>query len=566
MLADGRQLPPGALIRADVCIIGSGAAGITSALELGRRRHGVILLEAGGFRTERNQQGTYRGRVGPSDLFDPELRSVHPPLESVRQKRFGGTTGAWGGRCYPLDEIDFQVRPQVSNSGWPIERTDLTPYYVEANRYAQAGAYEYEGADAFPTDPVYLVSDPTSWRLDDSRIWRFSPPTDFGRTYREELRHSRDIRVLLHASALWLDLDPDAGRVNGLVAASMPGREFRIHAKHYIVAAGGLESARLLLLSADRSGSRAGPGHGSIGRYYMTHLDGFVGRVRFRARAPRNAYAYERSHDGVYCRRLIRVDDATQSVEALLNLGTVFYMPDPSDPSHGDSVLSAYALAKEAMYRTRAGFRSRRFGLGREERLRPGSHVRNVLHHPVDLARAALRWPGERWLGSRSVPSFLMEPASHDYRFHFSAEQSPSERNSISLDAQRDRFELPQAHVRWSPSRADHDSVVRSLRLIADELERLGIATVEVPGDAEELTVSKGGGFLGGTHAMGTTRMSASPKTGVVDASCRVHGFHDLFVASSSVFPTSGFGPPTLTIIALAIRIAETVMTELRTR
>jgi choline dehydrogenase-like flavoprotein len=158
----------------------------------------------------------------------------------------------------------------------------------------------------------------------------------------------------------------------------------------------------------------------------------------------------------------------------------------------------------------------------------------------------------------------LTKSKSGTYRLHFSAEQAPSPTNTVALDGDLDEFGIPRLNVRWSPSESDHDSIVRSLGLIASELDRLGLASAEMPKNIEELTQAMGGGFLGGTHAMGTVRMSASPREGVVDQDCRVHGMSNLFVASSAVFPTGGFGPPTLTIIALAVRIAETVSRKLR--
>ena len=241
-------------------------------------------------------------------------------------------------------------------------------------------------------------------------------------------------------------------------------------------------------------------------------------------------------------------------------------MPNPADPAHRDGALSAFVLAKEAMYRTRAGFRSRRFGMGRSGALDIGQHVKNVLRDPLDLMTLALRWPRERWFASRAVPSFLMRSRSGEYRFHFSAEQSPSASNRVTLASERGTIrhpEEPRAVESLTLRPRQHRSVAPSPR---DGDGSSGVASVDAPSTVEELATAEGRGFLGGTHAMGTARMSSSPRSGVVDGECRVHGIENLFIASSAVFPTSGSGPPTLTIIALAIRIAEAVMMELRSR
>lgn len=488
---------------------------------------------------------------------------MHPPLETVRQRRLGGTTGAWGGRCVPLDEIDFERRDYVRESGWPISREDLLPYYRRAQRYCEAGAFDYKSGTSLPGAPPFLLSEGARARFTDDKLVRYSPPTDFGTRYKAKLESSRNLRVFHHANVLCLESDSTGTRAEAALVASAPGREFRVEAQLFILAGGGLETTRLLLVSSQRAGRPFGSGHALLGRHYMTHLDGFVGKIRFSGPAPPSAHSYERTSDGVYCRRMLGLTEKTMRTEGLQNFTSVLYMPAPDDPSHGDALLSAYALVKETLFRTRTGFKSRRHGLSRSVGFSPGSHLRNVLRDPASTAAFAFKWSRDRWLATRKVPSFLTTSRSGEYRFLFSAEQSPSSANRITLSDEVDEFGVPRLVVRWGVARSDHESIVRTLSIIGSEIERLGAGSVMMPSSPDDLAAAIGGGFLGGTHAMGTTRMSGSPRTGVVGPDCRIHGVANVYIASSAVFPTGGFAAPTLTIVAMAIKVADKIQSTL---
>jgi choline dehydrogenase-like flavoprotein len=506
--------------------------------------------------------------AGEVELSEPnrtiEPSSLHPPLDTLRQRRLGGTTGSWGGRCRPLDPVDFEKRPYIEGSGWPFRRADLEPYYRRAQVYCEAGAFEYSSREAIRGSPPFLLPQGVAARFTDRELLRYSRPTDFGKTYRGRVRKSTRIRAMHHANVLRLEMSGDGALVDGAVAASVPGREFRVEADSFIVAGGGLETTRLLLVSAGNAGGSIGTSRGMLGHYYMTHLDGFVGRVKFLSAPPQPAYTYEVTRDGIYCRRLICPTEETLKKEGLLNFSSVLFMPPTEDPGHGDGLLSAFALAKQALYRGRIGFKSRRHALRRSAQLDTRSHVRNILSDPGGLTSFGLFWLRKRWMASRKVPSFLTASRSREYRLLFSAEQSPCRSNTVRLSSDLDRFGMPRLAVRWEVASQDHESIVRVLRIIAEDFHRLGLGTVQTPATPDELRMEIGGGFLGGTHAMGTTRMASSPRDGVVDDRCRVHGVENLYIASSSVFPTGGFAAPTLTIVALAIRVADTVNQSLR--
>ena len=259
MIEDALNIPQGAELQCDVVIIGSGAAGITCACELIGSGKSVIQLESGGLTLEPESQTLAEGEVAKT--------SAHGPLEYYRKRMFGGTTSAWGGRCSPFDEIDFEKRHFVPHSGWPIQLKDLRPHYQKAHRYAFVGDFDYSCASslasgASPTIPG-LRDD--IWLQD--RLWRFSLPANYGVEFRQQLRNATNVRTILHAIALKLGTDATGQRVETVQAASSTNNRFTVKARIVIVAAGGLESTRLLMLSDDVHRRGIGNEYDRLGRY-----------------------------------------------------------------------------------------------------------------------------------------------------------------------------------------------------------------------------------------------------------------------------------------------------------
>ena len=133
-------------------------------------------------------------------------------------------------------------------------------------------------------------------------------------------------------------------------------------------------------------------------------------------------------------------------------------------------------------------------------------------------------------------------------------EQAPNRESRVVLGQDRDRLGCPRVELRWRLSEIDKRTAHRAHEILREELARAGLgrfrSALGEPGDAWP------SGLRGARHHMGTTRMHPDPRRGVVDADARVHGIANLYVAGSSVFPTSGAANPTLTIIALALRLA----------
>lgn len=532
-IADARDLPAGAHLTATVAIIGSGPAGTTLALELARYGIDVLVLDGGGLTPDKAMQDSLRG-----DEASQQVEAI----DKVREKRVGGTSHRWGGRTYPFDATEFDG---LAGSAWPMTRDELLPYYRRAAHLLDLNRYEWTAAEAIDGAPRHLLG-ARSDVVDDEAIWRWSPPTKFGEVFRDRLGDSPTVRLLHHANVTRLVRD-ESGRVGEIEVSPVPGRRVTVTAETVVVAAGGLETARLLLHSG------IGTEHDQVGRHYMIHPIGEVGRLTLTdpASAPTVA-TFAKSHDGVWVRRLLQLRDEIRREHGLLNMGFAVWYLDPRDPAHGDALLSAFALARKALFHT-GGFKAsgmhRRYAEGGDT----AAHVRNLVGDLPGLARFAVRFTRDRWIDPRQRASFTQVSRTGEYRIRFDAEQSPDPDNRVVLSDEKDAWGVPRLHVEHRVSAADRTNMHRSLELLAEGINATGWARYTPPTLDEMLAAP----MIDGTHQMGLTRMGDSPADSVVDADLRVWGVDNLHLATSGVFPTSGMAGPTLTIVALSMRLAD---------
>jgi len=240
------------------------------------------------------------------------------------------------------------------------------------------------------------------------------------------------------------------------------------------------------------------------------------------------------------------------------NMVARLHFPKIIDPAHHNGVLSGLYLARH--------FISYEYG----KRLRDGNHkglmlelkhIWNVITNPWDAIGFASHWLRKRTLAERKFPSIILNNRSNRFSLEVHAEQIPRADSRVTLGEQRDALGMPRIHVDWRHSPEDITTVERTLRAIDQELQRAGTGRFEF----DEATLAEDllrFGAYGGHH-VGTARMGADPKTSVVDANCAVHGVGNLYVASSAAFPTSGQANPTLTLVALALRVAQHLQEEL---
>lgn len=547
MTEDALNIPTGTQLECDIVIIGSGAAGISLACELIGSGKQVILLESGGFTAERETQELAQGEVADA--------SSHGPLEQYRKRVFGGTTTVWGGRCAPFDGIDFEKREHVPHSGWPIAREELEPYYRRAHGYTLTGEYDYTSASSLadgdkPTIPG-LRDD--VWMQD--QLWRFSLPADYGAEFGERIRNAPNIRVITHANALKLNTDPTGSRIESVEASSLKDNRFTVKAGTVIVAAGGLESTRLLMVSDDVHRQGLGNEHDQLGRYYLSHISGDLGEIKFQPRSLPVVWQYQKASDGVYVKRNLRIREEIQRREGLLNFRAILTHPPFADASHGSGALSAVYLVKRFFRGQIPPEYSKELAAAGYHHV--PQHMRNVVLGMSGLIRFGSHWFLHRTMARRKYPSVSLKSRSNSYTIHFDAEQSPNPESRVTLTGDTDRLGMRKLKADWKWSPRDVESVVRCHGLLRQETEASGIGRLTLPD--EEVPDQIRAGFAVGSHHIGTTRMSDDPLHGVVDRNCQVHGVGGLFIASPSVFPTASYANPVLTITAMAIRVADHV-------
>lgn len=539
MILNGNEVACDSTLQTDVCIVGGGAAGLTLALQFAEQGIGCVLLESGNWEEDTATQDLYAGTVVDEAL--------HSPTDKYRQRRFGGSTTIWGGRCMPFDAIDFEARPWVPFSGWPIRLEALEPFYVQANRLVEAGTYSYQAPVAFPAGMPEIVRGLQSDVITSDGLERFSCPTDFAQRYAGRLgRAAPDVQVLLNSNCVGAERLGESRRIDRLQVQTLAGNRFAVRARQFVLAAGGLENARLLLALG------LGNEHDVVGRYYMCHIAGNVGRLTLQRPLAEVHHGYVVSDDGVYSRRRFALRPDVQRRLGVANAVARLHFPKIADPSHRSGVLSALALGK--------GLISYEYG----KRLNDGEgadwtrylgHLRNIVSDPLDTIEFAIRMLAGRKLAARKFPSVILKNRTNGFSLDVHGEQEPNPLSRVYLGEEKDEFGMRRIVVDWRYTTGDIRAIEVLLDELAAELRRLGAGELHYDKAQLERELTRFGAY--GGHHIGTTRMGADPRTSVVNADCRLHDVDNLYVAGSSVFTTSSQANPTLTIVAMSLRLAE---------
>lgn len=549
MFVDARQVPHDQLVETDLCIVGAGPVGIALAREFAGRDVRVCVLESGAEEADDSTQALAAGRVS-GGRFEP--------LRESRRRQLGGSAHAWdadshspthpGWAAVPLIPVDFEARDWLLYSGWPFGRDQLDPYYARArDAFAPAAAAattHVDGARPLPLDAARFTTE----------LWTYFDPATFATRLPAEVGRADNVTIYLRANVVEIETDEPGGEVAALQVACLTGTRFRVRARRFVLAAGAIENARLLLLSDRVRSGGLGNGHNVLGRFFMDHQRIHAGTLHPARRGLIGEMAlYDVRREGA--RRVagrVAVHGDVLRREQLLGASVAFV------PKH-----ARYERAREQSVRSAAELAR---GVARL-RLPPnvGGHLRTVVTGMDYVgARAARALSGGRlcagfdagpdprtgggWsAGGDAAARFAV------LAVHLQAEQAPHPENRVILDDRLDALGCRTAHLHWLWRERDFESAARFETVLAAGLRSAGLGELRIARAVERPVVEA----PSARDHMGTTRMHTNPKYGVVDEHCRVHGVTNLFVAGSSVFPTGGSGESTLTALALALRLAD---------
>jgi choline dehydrogenase-like flavoprotein len=488
----------------------------------------VTLLESGGTDFEAATQELYRGANLGLPYYD---------LEESRLRFFGGTVSIWGGRAALLDPIDFEKRSWVPHSGWPIARAELLDWYREAHADFELGEFDY-GEDN-PWRSLGIPDPGFNPERIASALWRFDEATErFAASRAQDLIDAPNVRILLHANAVKLQASAEANRVERVEVGLLGGRTSpAVVAHRFVVACGAIENARLLLASNDIEPMGVGNRRDQVGRFFMEHPCGRIARVE--TPDPYDLWAAFQKRfmaSGPPLAPVLRLSDEVQRERQALNSIVTFKLQ--RDPGKG------VALGNKLYHNLKHS-------------IAPNKRGRALDH----LYRGARAWFHRTVRGP--IERVRARHAGAGLYLIIRGEQAPNPDSRVILSERHDALGNRRADLSWQLSALDKHTARVFAETFGGELARMGKGStlpsswLAEPGVAWPIDPTVGNHPIAGYHHIGGTRMSADPADGVVDADCKVHGYANVYAAGSSVFSTAGWANPTLTLVALAIRLAD---------
>lgn len=493
----------------DVCICGSGPAGMTLAIKLSKRFK-VCLLEAGGYDFREESQSLYKGDITGEGYAD---------LDQIRFRLLGGSSIAWGGTCRPLDNYDFNSRDLVKFSGWPIQRGDIDPYLAEARDILNVNHENQETISDKKNDWL-----PVFGGYKKIKYWESSPRTNFGVKYRKFIENNENISCFLNANVTDITLQDGLHAVKHFEVTDYRDRKFTVDARKFVVAAGGIENPRILLNARSQINTGIGNKNGLVGRFFSEHPHHQLGEFILEDKV-RTAFMKELQTPGTTMRSKSRYfSPSVQYMEQnrVLNHSLELH---PSTTSFDPSVNDGF-------------FKNRLRSL-----VCSSDYLRDIAETVKDGAVTC----------AKNVDGYV----------NISAEQEPNFESQVRLSDKKDRFGLQRADLFWYHSELDRRTVKEAALFAAKNLAvtRTGRVRLEQWITEEDFRLpgpqDKTASIVYGPHHMCSTRMCENPKTGVVDKNCKVFSNDNLYIAGSSVFSSGGFANPTFTIVQLALRLAD---------
>ncbi len=522
----------------DICIVGTGPVGMALALEFERLGRTVLVLESGAVDVDAGPKDASRAHI-----VDAER---HAPMEIAVVRALGGTSWTWGGRCVAYDDIDWLDRPFVADAHWPLTHNDLRPWYAPAAKYLTCGSDRFEIPYKRPLSGGITLDAVERWARDSRVIL----------AHREHLLASEKIKIALNTTVTALNFAPGSHSIESLAVATPQGSA-TVKAKRFILAMGGVETTRLLLAAQRTQPALFGGVDGPLGRFYMGHISGKIASIAFDNPADIADIDFILDETGSFYRRRFMLTTEAQMQHQVLN--TAFWPDNPPfyDPAHGSGVLSSVWLALSIPVTGRRlvseGIRLAHTG----PRPYPvAKHLKNAILGAPRGARDLVNILRDRFIKKPKKPGFLVPNKGGKYALHYHAEQVPNAQSRITLGDDADQFGLPRAVIDLRFTEQDVQSVLDSHRILDEGLRASKLGRLEYWYGEDKVREKVWAAAADGYHQVGTTRMGTDPSTAVVDTDLKVHGLENLFIASSSVFPTTGQANSTFLAVAFAVRLA----------
>jgi hypothetical protein len=533
LLDNARALLDG---RVDVCVVGAGPVGLALAVVLARRGVEVLLLESGLRKPDTTHQ-KYSGAI----IASPNR---HADMTLAVARAFGGTSWLWGGRCVPLDPIDFEPRSHIDPTGWPISYQDICSYYDDAADLIGCKTAGFDLPIPFPFQAEINFC-----------LERWCDEPNVGRALLKKGLPSK-LRVVLNATVVDLEVDRSEKSITALHVA-LATEQIRFNgARAYVLACGGLETTRLMLHAQDHNRNLFGGFGGPLGRFYTGHLSGRVARIRFKEPGLGKAFDYIPDRGGICRRRIVFSRDALQAHQ-LPNVA--FYPVNPllGNPEHRSGLLSSLflLLSMPVIGRRLISEAIRQQQLAGDPEY--FAHFYNILRDlPATIAQlGGIVW--QRVGFGRRKPYLFLQSKSGEYPLDYHGEPAPNADSRVLLDDQRDAVGMRRLRIDLRFMQTDAKAIARSHRILDLALRRAGLGQLVLDVPWEELEDVIARNARDGFHQIGLTRMAQHAADGVVDTDCRVFGLDNLYIASSSVFRTAGQANPTFSAVAFGLRLAD---------
>ena len=532
-----------ALPEYDLCIVGSGPAGMTLVRELERSGLRICVLESG--LTRKTKRG--------DELRATRSEGIHIKAES-RERLLGGASTTWAGLSSPYDAIDTGERSFLDHSEWPVPRTELlSAYRVCSERYRFPSLETFEGG-AFGGLRAKGDLAPDWQVLDEKVFLAAAEPQNFGREWRG-IFEGEGADLWLDATVVELVSEPGTRRIQSASIVTKSGTSHSLCAAKFVVATGGIENARLLLLSRSLCPEGLGNEHDQVGRFLMNHPKSYFGVVRFARPVVDLPYYFGCMYKGYSGYAGLRIAPKLQLERGLLDsyvrLEPMFSWTD----SQGVEALVLLVKSSGSFFRFWKKQHSDKL-----VELRDYSETGDD-SELQGATNSFLGGIGLAWKVLTDLPRVMKylyyrlskaKPKIREARVRNFMEMEPYAENRVTLCEELDANGQRLASVRHACTERDRRSMIAIHEEFSKELERTGLGELHNPlTEQDPWPIAQDA-----SHHMGTTRMGTEPLHSVVDANLKIHGVDNVWLAGGSVFPTSGCANPTMTLVALSVRLA----------